>query len=86
MIAILDCELTEIRRINAELQQRLDEALAREAATAEVSRAGLRRDARQSSESMCRRSPGEELMTCKKQAYSLPTNTSISRWPLGTVH
>src|SRR6201997_2050047 len=36
MIAMLDCELAEIRRINAELQQRLDESLAREAATAEV--------------------------------------------------
>jgi PAS domain S-box-containing protein len=36
MAAALDDELVGLRRINAELEQKLDEALAREAATAEV--------------------------------------------------
>ena len=36
MTAILDDELAELRRVNSELQQRLDEALDREAATAEA--------------------------------------------------
>jgi two-component system, NtrC family, sensor kinase len=38
MAAMLDQELADLRRINAELQQRLDEGLAREAATAEILR------------------------------------------------
>jgi hypothetical protein len=36
MNATLDDELAELRRVNSELQQRLDEALDREAATAEA--------------------------------------------------
>jgi hypothetical protein len=38
MTAALDGEIAELRRANAKFHQRLDEALAREAATAEVLR------------------------------------------------
>jgi len=45
MTAALDDEMGELRRANAELRHRLDEGLAREAATAEVLRSLIRRPA-----------------------------------------
>src|SRR5215472_6148002 len=38
MAAVIDDKVAELRRANADLQQRLDEGLAREAATAEIVR------------------------------------------------